>query len=188
MGRGWSHNYNERILPLYSDAWRHLGGDNNVERYWCIDAPTCSTFRPQSKAGSILTSVGGGWELRAPNGTLKTFDGDGKLLSIESRSGSYQLISISYTSEDKVDVVMDQQGRSLQFAYNADGLVESVTLPSGTVLQYQYSKPSSVPAHVGWRQQLVKVIREDLSERIYHYEDQNPDTTPRYEFPGYRRD
>ena len=164
MGRGWSHNFSERILPLDFDSKRHLNGKGNIERFHCTDAPSCSLYRSENKSGSLLKPIAGGWELLAPNGTLKVFDNDGKLISIEDRAGSYRSISITYTSDDKVDAVMDQQGRLLQFAYNADGLVNTITLPSGATIQYQYKHPASMPPFVGWNQQLVKVIREDLSE------------------------
>jgi len=182
MGRGWSHNYSERILPLTTDAKRHIDGRGSVERYHCVDAPTCSVYRSESTSGKLLKPLSSGWELLSPGGELKSFDSVGKLVGIENTTGAYHLTTISYTADDTVDLVMDQQGRSLKFNYNADGLVASVTLPSGDAIQYRYKRPASVPAYIGWNQQLTRVIREDLSERIYHYEDQNPDLRPRGEF------
>lgn len=117
-----------------------------------------------------------------PGGKRREFDDQGRLIAVEDRSGAYRNTQISYNADGHVDVVMDQQGRSLQFNYNADGLVSSVDLPSGQSIQYEYTKPPAIPASQPWRQQLTRVVREDLSEIQYHYEDQHPDTTPRYEF------
>jgi len=182
MGRGWSHNYSERILPFIAEAKRHIDGRGHVERYHCVDSPACSLYRAESASGKLLKPLASGWRLLDPAGTLKTFDADGRLVRIEQRGGAYGLLTLSYTADDAVDTVTDQQGRSLKFNYNADGLVESVLLPAGDSIHYQYERPAHVPAHVGWNQRLVKVIREDLSERTYHYEDRNLDGTPRGEF------
>jgi len=182
MGRGWSHTYSERLLEGINGVIRYLDNTGNVEQFICTDSPTCSIFRSANLAGSILKPIANGWEHYSSSGDLRKFDEDGKLISIEQRSGIYRLVLISYNAEDKVDVVVDQKGRSLQFSYNPDGLVEFVTSPSGDLIQYQYNQPSSTPVFRTWGQQLIKIIREDLTERNYHYEDQNPDTTPRHEF------
>ncbi len=182
MGRGWSHNYSERILPFAADAKRHIDGRGHVERYHCVDAPACALYRAESKPGYLLRPITSGWELQEPGGGVKTFDSAGRLVQIEQRGKAYRLLRLTYTADDAVDAVTDQQGRSLKFNYNADGLVESVTLPSGESIHYRYDRPADVPTHVGWNQRLVKVVREDLSERVYHYEDQNADGTPRGEF------
>jgi RHS repeat-associated protein len=182
LGRGWSHNYSERLLPGDGGVVRHLDGAGNIERFACVDAPACSRYRSVNVDGHLLRSAGAGWVVLSPDGPKKTFDQAGRLILIEDRAGAYARHSISYTPDDKVDSVMDQQGRSLRFSYNADGLVDAVTLPSGEIIQYRYRQPADQPAFVARNQQLVQVIRQDRSQRVYHYEDSGGDGAPRHVF------
>jgi RHS repeat-associated protein len=184
MGRGWTHNYAQRILAFAGTSppvRKLVDGEGAVEYFDCTDDPVCTVYRSRKNAGWLLKPDGSGWEVLAPGGERRLFNSNGQLTQIEQRGASYSLITLSYVN-GKLNQVTDQSGRSLSFNYNTDGLVGSVTLPSGSYILYDYKQPASIPSHVTWQKQLTRVTREDLSERIYHYEDQFADATPRFEF------
>ena len=182
MGRGWTHDYSQRILNENGatiPTRKLLDGKGNVEQFKCTNSPTCSAYRSVSKPGHVLLPITGGWLYRSPDGLQQTFDAEGKLDGIERLSGDYVFLTVAYNSNKKVSSVTDQSGRRLQFAYDTNGMLSTLTLPSGNVIRYEYAHPAGIAVQATERQNLVKVIREDLKTRLYHYEDKNPDTTPR---------
>jgi len=185
LGRGWTHDYVQRILDhpgQIVDAKKLLDGKGNIEHFECADSPVCSVYRSVSKAGKILMPIAGGWVFRAPNGEKRIFDAEGKLTRIERVEGNYTLLTVTYGAGGNIESVSDQVGRRLLFYYNGDGLLEALELPSGKLITYEYADPNPPSGAPVERQNLVKVVREDLTERLYHYEDRSPDGTPRNVF------
>ncbi|MCF6264084.1 MAG: DUF6531 domain-containing protein, partial [Xanthomonadales bacterium] len=178
MGKGWSHTYTGRVITEQG-FMKVINGKGNAERYKCVDSPACLDYRSTSIAGQILRPVTAGWELYASSGEVRYFNTEGWLTRIINSAGSYREVNISHTADGKVSTVVDHQGRTLQFIYNTDGLVASVTLPSGDVISYQYTMPANSPMNAN-RFNLTKVVREDLTERVYHYEDQDDLGAPRF--------
>ncbi len=178
MGRGWSHNYSGRII-VEDNITKMIDGKGNAERFTCVDTPACTIYRSQSESGHTLRPVTGGWEVYLNTGELRHYDSSGKLVLITDRSPQYRQLAITYTAGDRVSEVIDQTGRALEFSYNTHGLVETVTLPDGQQIQYQYATtPGNTTNNPKYN--LVKVIRQDLSERNYHYEDVDGQGAPRY--------
>ena len=131
------------------------------------------------ESGHTLRPVTGGWEIYLNSGELRQYDSSGKLTLITDRSPQYRQLAIVYTADDRVSEVIDQTGRALVFSYNADGLVETVTLLDGQQIHYQYATtPGDTTNNPKFN--LVKVTRQDLTERNYHYEDVDGQGSPRY--------
>ncbi len=178
IGRGWSHTYTGRII-VEGSIIKTIDGKGDAERFTCVDSPACTVYRSQSESGHILRPVTGGWNVYLNSGELRQYNSSGKLILITDRSSDFRQFAITYTAEGRVFEVIDQTGRALQFSYNANSLVDAITLPDGRQIQYQYGVPpgdtTSNPKY-----NLVKVIRQDLTERIYHYEDRDAQGAPRY--------
>jgi len=185
LGRGWTHNYAQRILDYPGQsvsAKKLMDGKGNIEHFECTDSPVCSVYRSVSEAGRVLMPITGGWLYRTPDGEQRTFDAEGKLDTIEQLAGHYVFLTIRYNANDKVAAVTDQLGRGLSFNYNADGLLDSLELPSGDFIHFGYVDPNPAAGGPVERQNLVTVMRQDGSERHYHYEDRNPDGGSRHAF------
>jgi RHS repeat-associated protein len=99
-----------------------------------------------------------GWRLRTADDEIETYDGDGRLLYIENRTGSRQ--AMGYGADGLLETVTDDYGRRLRFEH--DPLTRQVTAlidPSDRRTTYTYQ--SGV---------LVAVTYPDNTTRRYHYE------------------
>ena len=104
LGSNWVHSWDERLEPLTPNttpAWLSS---------WCAGSPSITTsvlhhrsdggadlflldasstlFLPHAGSASTLARVGTGWALRAPDGRVRSFDGDGYLTSDTDRFGN----------------------------------------------------------------------------------------------------
>ncbi len=90
--------------------------------------------------------------------TIDRFN-DGKLISRTFVDG--RELSLSYhATTGRLDTVTDDSGNTLQFAYDSDDQIASVTHPAGTI-SYAYDGNGN----------LTTVTYEDTKTRQYHYED-----------------
>jgi YD repeat-containing protein len=178
MGKGWSHTYSGRIL-VEGGTIKVIDGEGNAERFECADSPACSSYSSTSESGQVLRPVAGGWDVYLSSGEIRQYDSSGKLILITDRSGKFREVAITYNASGHVSEVIDQSGRALQLNYNASGLVGSVTLPDGQKIHYHYESPPADTTN-NPRYNLVRVIREDLTERQYHYEDRDDSGADRY--------
>ncbi|ANH76616.1 RHS Repeat family protein [Ralstonia insidiosa] len=94
----------------------------------------------------------------AQNGTVETYDADGRLQSVRERNG--RTTQLAYDAEKHLVSVTAPSGRKLTFAYDAKGRVASVTAPDGAVTQYAYDANGS----------LTTVTWPDNKTRQYVYE------------------
>lgn len=178
MGKGWSHTYSGRIL-VESNTIKVIDGEGDVERFECADDPTCSTYVSESESGNVLRPISGGWEVYFKSGETRQYDSSGKLILITNRSSKYREVIITYNPDGNVEEVIDQNGRSLQFNYNTNNLVDSITLPDGQQIVYDYEIPATDTTN-NPNYNLVKATREDLTERQYLYEDKDGQSADRY--------
>lgn len=184
LGRGWTHNYSQRLISLTGERYR-LNAGIDTERFHCTDSPACTIYRAENTPGRTLKTVPGGWWLQTTDGERREFDDQGRLSRIVRTQPRYVDLSVLYDAEDRVETVIDQQGRYLQFAYysdgDSDGLVSTITLPDGDLLQYTYQRAANAPAGVADVHNLVQVTYPNLSTRQYHYEDADTLGNPRFE-------
>jgi len=146
LGGAWTHNYASRILGYPSsgsppvDTAVAYRGDGRVLKFtlsggvWQPD-PDVSERLSVALDGSAVI----GWTLTTNNDEVETYDGEGRLLSIQNRGGLIQ--TLSYTSsdghpKDSVQSVSDPQGHTLTFAYNTSGQLTSLTDGNGAIIQY----------------------------------------------------
>ena len=102
------------------------------------------SYQPNA-AGNLFTSPddlldivmpqGSGWlRVDGAKGNEEVYDGAGNLVAIYSNRGSYVANSIQSAGY----TLTDQAGRSIQFAFGSNGLVQSVTGPDGYAAQFLY--------------------------------------------------
>jgi YD repeat-containing protein len=144
---------------------------------WVTDADTSNRLvELQNPPGTRI-----GWQLFVANGDeLQTYDANGKLLTIQSRSGLTQALTYSDgTSGSNGSVILDANGnpttaplpagllirasdnfgRTLAFGYNAALRVTKVTDPAGGVYRFAYDAAKN----------LVSIAFPDNKVRTYVY-------------------
>ncbi len=124
MGNNWRHNF-QFHLGFSGDGSNAVVEDNRgrtlcfqkQNNAWVLVTPLFVPYQ--------LTTSGGNYLLGDPlSGLLYLFDPAGDLLSISDRRGNTQTLSYSGGALARVD---DNMGRFLQFAYDSDGYLASVT-------------------------------------------------------------
>ncbi len=179
LGRGWSHDYAERVGPdplVANRVWlitRHGSfrrfTDGNNDGFYEARWPETEKRR--------LTKLGTtGWELRHLDGTVQSFDAAGLWLRTEDRSGNAK--TAIYASGHLAAVAMPD-GRSEEFSYHPDGKLAAITevgvggaperswqlswsgddlvqidRPDGTALRFTYGS-------LGWMTRRILVAADD---------------------------
>ncbi|MCZ8322894.1 MAG: hypothetical protein O9296_15120, partial [Novosphingobium sp.] len=138
MGLRWTNNFDVRVryngdptnTPFSIRARMPDGREVNFvgsgggfvpERSWNVER---------------MAKVGTTYEMTDGNDTVYVFNYDGLLTTIRYRGGYTQ--TLAYNTSKQNTSVVDSFGRSITFAYNADKLLESATLPDGSVVRYTY--------------------------------------------------
>ncbi|HVF58576.1 MAG TPA: RHS repeat-associated core domain-containing protein [Thermoanaerobaculia bacterium] len=126
LGRNWSHDYAERIVPdpqVAGRAWL-ITRSGSFRRY--TDANTDGVYEtafPEDEERA-LSRVGSGWELRDLEGTVQSFDGEGRWTETSDRHGNTK--TASYTAGRLASVTMPD-GRREDFGYDTAGKLASIT-------------------------------------------------------------
>ncbi|HNP64290.1 MAG TPA: RHS repeat-associated core domain-containing protein, partial [Woeseiaceae bacterium] len=114
-----------------------------------------------------LVASGSDWVYTDANDTEETYNSSGQLVSITYRNGQTETLTYNLTSaqggddnSDTLDKVTGPFGHTITFAYDVNGILESITTPDGTI---EYALDSN--------NNLVSVTYPDLSLRQYVYED-----------------
>src|SRR5690554_5639836 len=89
-------------------------------------------------------------------------NGSGHLVRIVNRLGTSE-INFYYDSKDKLDYIIDSVGRRIEFTYNEDGFITSIS-GAGKTVRYYYDEDL---------QELTKVVDGGLHETRYSYTRQN---------------
>ena len=154
FGKGFTINLIEKIVgsrQAYVDSYGNThtiihGGEDYNYRYFIEDDPSTD-----------VQSISGGYKIVYLDGSSKTFNSSGYLVSVTDKnqnsiqitytsgkitqvtSGANQAITFSYNSSDYLTAVTDNAGRVTQFAYNANGYLTQITYPDSTATQLSYS-------------------------------------------------
>lgn len=145
LGKNWRHTYSRSILAatgpgitIQTAAVSRPGSGRqyftNVSGVW---TPAAGMYE------RLEHVVGGGWIYTDNSDVKERYSEDGLLLSIEYKTG--KKLTLQYSNE-LLNAVVDDQGRTLTFAYqyfdNLAGQSEtrltSVGLPDGQIIKYQY--------------------------------------------------
>ncbi|GJG98537.1 DUF6531 domain-containing protein [Cupriavidus pauculus] len=99
---------------------------------------------------------------------IEDYDANGRLILVKDRQGSvssltYSNVGTPTTVAPNANLLVEirnQFGQTIRFTYNAQGFINSATMPDGTVVQYAYNSNGM----------LTSVNYPDGTQRKYHYE------------------
>ena len=103
------------------------------------------------------------------DGTKRTFENAGYLISIADRNGNTTSINVDAANGNRIDSVTDAAGRTLTFNYsnpNFPTLCSSISDSTGTVANYTYDSSG----------RLTEVQYSDGSQFNFQYNDPNSNT------------
>ena len=196
LGRYWSHDYAERIVPLPDESRVWLVTKHATFREW--SAPDAGGVYQSVKPSSeyrTLTWLDPGWELRELDGTVHLYDGSGRWVSSTDRNGNAKVAT--YGGSGELVSVDFPDGRREDFGYDpgtgklatitevgVDGLTTSewtytwsgddltrIDRPDGTALLFAYADVR----HPGYLTRLALEGMDGTSVRVlrgYEYDDE----------------
>ncbi|MGH9363565.1 MAG: hypothetical protein ACRD2T_16775, partial [Thermoanaerobaculia bacterium] len=164
LGRNWSHDYAERIVPDASVTGRVwlLDRDGGFVRFTDTDADGLYEAVAPEDEDRTLSRAGAGWELRDLDGTVETFDGSGNWTETRDRNGNAK--SATYADGRLASVAMPD-GRREDFGYDASGKLASIT---------EFGVGGAAVRSWGYRwtgEDLVAIDRPDGTELRFVYGD-----------------
>jgi len=133
FGRGWSHNW-QYSLQRRSDGTITVVGPANSQRTFLPDTRS-GYFIEAGDTGTLAAGSAGSFTLTEKTGFLYSYGSDGKLQYVQDLNR--KTIRLSYTG-NQLTSLTHSSGQTIQIAYNAAGLIETVTdnLGRQTVLSY----------------------------------------------------
>ncbi len=143
VNHNWRSNYDGYVDELTSNVVQVERPDGQVLSFFLVG----SAWTSDTDVDYTLTHSGSTWTLTAPDDTVETYTTSSAVLggvaiasshltSITSRNGYTR--TLNYTGETLTSVT-DSYGRTLSFAYNADGTMASITTPDNTTIAYSYT-------------------------------------------------
>lgn len=172
IGENWRHSYSRSLefnsfsteskaITIHRDDGMQILF-RRVEGAWLPSAEVKMVLTPILEAGLPIN-----WELtNAADGSVETYDADGRLLAIDYRDGYH--LTLEYVA-GLLNKVIDAQGRVLQLSYNSDGMISSVTDPNGVKYDYTYVIPNYPTFPDDVERRLEKVIATSGYKREYRY-------------------
>ncbi len=126
---GWTHTFSDRVIT--GGKLGIMRGDGYVE-YFSSGSSTENSRKKLIKLGD------GTYKLYEESGRILSFNSAGRLIRQEESVNSLRTIDFSYDG-DRLIKAQDQAGRALIFNY-ADNRLNSIQLPDGGLVQYQFDK------------------------------------------------
>lgn len=167
IGEQWRHTY-DRTVVLNVDIATVNRADGKALQFkdiggnWFGDPDVAARLKRLTDGGGNPT----GWQYIDVNDATETYDNDGKLLSIASRSGFTQ--TLAYDASNRLEQVAGPFGRTLTFTYDGNDRIASMTDPAGAVYQYAYDGQGRLTSVIYPDE--TPGTQADNPTRIYHYE------------------
>lgn len=142
-GLDWVTNHHTRFEYAYSNLWlqttdarvlnfRHIGGSWRGRAISGTLWSTGSDYRRDTDY--FINNANGFYDYS--DGTIYNYGSDWRILQV-IKKGGYTL-NYTYTG-GKISQVADSLGRTIQFAYHANGLMSQATDPAGRVYKFEYT-------------------------------------------------
>ena len=172
-GMGWNHSYEYRLWFFAGGAVRILRPDGNDRLF----LPVSGGYQEYGTGVDQLKPITGNpsgavWEVIDENDNQLYFDPNGNLLSLTFRGGdtltfTYSSVTTPTNVAPEIGLLLtasDAYGHQLQFTYNAQLQIATLTDPSGGVTTYTYTAVSGLPQGL-----LTSVAYPDSTTRQYIY-------------------
>lgn len=143
VGQHWRHGFDATVRiadATYANsvvtAWvqrpnGNLYSFNRVsDSEWVPEADVALKLKPVLSGGQVS-----GWNLQLENGNFEYYDGDGRLIGIESPESG--LLVLNYV-DGLLDTISDRLGRSIKFAYDTTKRIKEILGPDGGRYGYVY--------------------------------------------------
>ena len=115
------------------------------------------------------------------------YDGNGKIQQIADASGSGRYLNVIWGPDGRLGTVQDSTGRQIQYAYNAQGALATVTNPLSQATNYAYATgrfgPLLSQIKDNWNR-VVTDITYDTTDRVTSYTDKGETYTYTYSYLG----
>ena len=134
-GRGWQAPALARLQPSEDGTVNVFEGQSHVRRFQPDMRQDGDYITALGDSGTLHRLATGGYRLVEVSGLTRSFDKDGILQSTENRDGNR--ISYSYTG-GRLRAMTHSSGARLDFTYNADGFLASISDSTGWVTTFKY--------------------------------------------------
>ena len=138
LGTGWTFNLGDTLTADVDSSWVLRRGSGRIDRFGPAIDP--AQFFAITPTNDVLTrAADGSFTLRsAQTGTLRGFNKDGRLVSIQS--GGTTRVALDYNAAGRLTAARPGGGtlRPIQFAYGADGRIASITDTAGRTVSFGY--------------------------------------------------
>ena len=157
---GWSHTFDDRItgFPGTSNPAALVDERGVYESFVSVST---GRLRGENSTGKVLETFSSGavrWRLRLPNGEIREFNVDGRLLKVLQPSDPRRDVTLGYAN-GLLSTATDGQGRVLRFQYDSAKLLKKIILPDGLSVSYSHDADRNLTA----------VEYPDGRTRKYHY-------------------
>lgn len=109
-------------------------------------------FNADGTMGTMIDAAG--------NSVSFTYDGNGRLASVQDDSGSGRSISVTWGSNGRIATLTDFTGRTVSYTYDASGSLTNVTNPKGQVTTMAYAPGRFAPHMTSIRDPWNRVISD----------------------------
>ena len=120
-------------------------------------------YVPDSDVNDVLTQTTTGWTYALRDGTVETYDANGRLTAITNAAGMSQNLNYDATT-GYLTSVTDAFGHSLTFTYDSQGRLSTMTDPDGNQTTYGYTTDGN--------NNLSTVTYADGKSKTYLYNEQ----------------
>lgn len=143
MGRGWSHNYEIKVTPVYDSYYVYWTPSTFSEFTLNSDGTySCGDLGKQNDIFTINSD--GSYSLNRNNDIIYIFNRLGRLTNIQNRIGMN--ITVSEDESDNLIISETISGKSLTIHYDTAGYVSSVSDQSGRKVSFTYDAKACMTA------------------------------------------
>ncbi len=134
LGRGWSHNW-DYWLEFVADGTIKMHTPGGGARIYQPDSRPRRPYFSMEGDYAVFAAITGGYSHTEANGLLRVFTAAGKLSYVQDTNGNR--LTCTY-SGDYLTRIEHTSGKSLDFGYHLNGLLEAVIDPVGRQTTYIY--------------------------------------------------